>query len=84
MSLTLVAEQGKWLTVMRDNDGFILTLMKGKDVHYPKTFHVGFPQEIEEQVDKINQRLKEDGFWLRLLNVHMRIRFMWKHLVDLQ
>ena len=69
---------------MRDNDGFILTLMKGKEVQYPKTFHVGFPQESEEQVDKINQRLKEDGFWLRLLNVHMRIRFTLKHLVDLQ
>ncbi len=48
---------------MRDNDGFILTLMKGKEVQYPKKFHVGFPQESEEQVDKINQRLKnEDGF----------------------
>ena len=51
---------------MRDNDGFILTLMKGKEVQYPKTFHVGFPQESEEQVDKINQRLKEDGFWSSL------------------
>ena len=43
---------------MRDNDEFILTLMKGKEVQYPKTF----PQESEEQVNKINQRLKEDGF----------------------
>ena len=47
--------------VMRDNDGFILTLMKGRS-SVSKTFHVGFPQESEEQVDKINQRLKEDGF----------------------
>ncbi|ANE86724.1 MULTISPECIES: VOC family protein [Bacillus] len=54
--------RGNGFAVMRDNDGFILTLMKGKEVQYPKTFHVGFPQESEEQVDKINQRLKEDGF----------------------
>lgn len=54
--------RGNAFAVMRDNDGFILTLMKGKEVQYPKTFHVGFPQESEEQVDKINQRLKEDGF----------------------
>lgn len=32
---------------MRDKDGFILNLMKGKEVQYPKTFHVGFPQENE-------------------------------------
>lgn len=47
---------------MFDDDGFVLTLMKGSEVHYPKTFHIGFPQENEEQVDKINQQLKEDGY----------------------
>ncbi|AJH73239.1 hypothetical protein DJ86_1348 [Bacillus cereus ATCC 4342] len=60
--LTCSGARGKGFAVMRDNDGFILTLMKGKDVHYPQTFHVGFPQESEEQVNKMNQRLKEDGF----------------------
>ena len=29
---------------------------------YPKTFHIGFIQPSEAQVDEINQRLKEDGF----------------------
>ena len=47
---------------MRDNDEFILTLMKGKEVQYPKTFHVGFPQESEEQVNKINQKI--EGRWI--------------------
>ncbi len=51
-------EGGNGFAVMFDDDGFILTLMKGKEVQYPKTFHVGFPQENEEQVNKINQRLK--------------------------
>ncbi|MFZ4450904.1 VOC family protein [Salibacterium aidingense] len=48
--------------VVFDDDGFVLTLMKGREVHYPKTFHIGFPQENEEQVDRMNQQLKEDGF----------------------
>lgn len=47
---------------MFDNGGFVLTLMKGKNVQYPKTFHIGVPQENEEQVNLINQRLKEDGY----------------------
>ncbi|MGQ0517368.1 hypothetical protein ACT453_45325, partial [Bacillus sp. D-CC] len=68
---TCSGTRGNGFAVMRDNDGFILTLMKGKEVQYPKTFHVGFPQESEEQVDKINQRLKEDGF---LVEAPKRIR----------
>ncbi|WP_253265910.1 VOC family protein, partial [Bacillus thuringiensis] len=28
--------RGNAFAVMRDNDGFILTLMKGKEVQYPK------------------------------------------------
>lgn len=47
---------------MRDKDGFIINLMKGKEAQYPKTFHVGFPQENEELINKMNQRLKGDGF----------------------
>lgn len=47
---------------MYDDDGFVLTLMRGSEVHYPNTFHIGFPQESKEKVDSINQRLKEEGF----------------------
>jgi lactoylglutathione lyase len=48
--------------VMFDDDGSAITLMKSDEVSYPKTFHVGFIQESEEQVNEINQRLKDDGF----------------------
>ncbi|PKR85366.1 VOC family protein [Heyndrickxia camelliae] len=57
-----VGSRGNGFAVMFDDEGFVLTLMKGKNVQYPGTFHIGFPQENEDQVDKINQRLKEDGY----------------------
>ncbi|MGG0465389.1 VOC family protein [Priestia aryabhattai] len=60
--MTCKVHRGKGFAIMHDEDGFVLTLMKGSKVNYPKTFHIGFPQENEEQVNKINQRLKEDGF----------------------
>lgn len=47
--------------VMRDDYGFVLTLMRGKSVDYPKTFHIGFGQESEEKVDEIYRRMKADG-----------------------
>ncbi|MBB3128967.1 catechol 2,3-dioxygenase-like lactoylglutathione lyase family enzyme [Paenibacillus rhizosphaerae] len=56
------AARGDNFAVLFDDDGFVLTLMKGREVQYPKTFHVGFPQPTEEQVDRINQRLLEDGY----------------------
>jgi len=36
--------------------------MRGAQVSYPKTFHIGFGQESAEKVNEINQRLKDDGF----------------------
>ena len=32
------------------------------EVRYPATFHIGFIQESEEQVNEVNRRLKDDGF----------------------
>lgn len=49
-------------TVMFDDNGLVLTLMKGEQVSYPGTFHVGLIQESEERVDEINHQLKDDGF----------------------
>lgn len=53
------------LTVLLDNDGLVLMLMKmgrtGSD-KYPDSFHVGFFVEGETQVDQLYHRLKEDGF----------------------
>ena len=53
------------LTVLRDESGSILTLSnfnKATDVTYPEDFHIGFIQNSREDVNAINQRLKDDGF----------------------
>ncbi len=52
----------KGFTVLFDDDGLVLTLMKGRNINYPETFHIGFAQANEAQVNEINQRLKADGF----------------------
>jgi lactoylglutathione lyase len=54
--------RGDSFCVLFDDNGLVLTLMKGAQVSYPKTFHIGFIQESEERVNEINQRLKDDGF----------------------
>ena len=50
---------------LSDDKGLVLALFrtaKGTEVTYPPGFHIGFIQESEEQVNQINQRLREDGF----------------------
>jgi hypothetical protein len=37
-------------------------MMKEDEVRYPAGFHIGFIQASEEQVNAINQRLRDDGF----------------------
>ncbi|SEA45996.1 Catechol 2,3-dioxygenase [Paenibacillus sp. ov031] len=59
--LTCYVNAGKSFAAMTDDDGFLLNLMYGKDIKYPETFHVGFPQDSKEEVDNLNQRLKNDG-----------------------
>lgn len=54
-------ERGESFAMMFDDDTSVLTLMRGKEVSYPDTFHVGFIQESEERVDEINARMKADG-----------------------
>lgn len=48
--------------LVNDDDGMVLTLMKGKDAVYPSTFHIGFIQPSEERVNEINSQLRADGF----------------------
>ena len=53
------------LTVLLDQGGFVLTLMKaGKTtrVEYPGNFHIGFFLESEDKVIELNRRLKNDGY----------------------
>jgi catechol-2,3-dioxygenase len=55
------------IAFLNDDNGMVLSLMSMKvggetEVKYPATFHIGFIQENEEQVNEMNRRLKEDGF----------------------
>jgi lactoylglutathione lyase len=53
------------MAFLTDDSGFVLTLMKaGKDtrVAYPANFHVGFFVDSEATVDRVNQRLRADGY----------------------
>lgn len=54
-------EKGGNPEVLISPEGFILTLMQGANVTYPKSFHVGFPQPSTSDVDKIHARIKADG-----------------------
>jgi catechol 2,3-dioxygenase-like lactoylglutathione lyase family enzyme len=48
-----------------DDDGMLLALFRGangSEIKYPAGFHVGFIQDSEEQVNEINQRLRDDGY----------------------
>lgn len=55
----------KTFAVLFDEDGFVLTLIRGKRgeaISYPDYFHIGFIQPTEERVNEIHAQLKEDGF----------------------
>ncbi len=55
------------MTFLTDENGMVLSMAhmslgEESEVKYPATFHIGFGQETEEQVNGIYQRLKADGF----------------------
>jgi lactoylglutathione lyase len=57
-------EGKKNFDVLFDDDDLVLTLIgagRSKQVSYPETFHVGFIQATEDDVDRINERLRGDG-----------------------
>jgi lactoylglutathione lyase len=59
-----VGEAHKNFEMLLDDDGLVLTLMgvgRNNTVSYPKTFHTGFIQSSNADVDAIYQRLKDDG-----------------------
>lgn len=57
-------EPSRGFAALLDADGLVLTLMKGREneVRYPGTFHIGFGQASEADVDALYAHLKEDGF----------------------
>jgi catechol-2,3-dioxygenase len=63
--------QGKFgnnnIAFLYDDNAMVLTLTSMKvgresEVKYPANFHIGFIQESEERVNKINKQLSADGF----------------------
>lgn len=58
------APDRKNFAILRDDNGMVLTLMQGAPatVAYPRTFHIGFIQESEAQVNALHERLIADGF----------------------
>jgi catechol 2,3-dioxygenase-like lactoylglutathione lyase family enzyme len=53
------------MSFMADDSGMLLALFrasKGSQVKYPAGFHIGFIQDSEEEVNQINQRLRDDGY----------------------
>ena len=53
------------MAFLSDDNGMVLALFRGgKDgeVKYPAGFHIGFIQQSEEQVNQINQNLRDDGY----------------------
>jgi len=53
------------IIVLLDDDQQVCTLMRVPQASYPGSFHIGFIQESEPQVNEIYQRLKEDGFEIK-------------------
>jgi lactoylglutathione lyase len=59
------AEPREAMSFLSDDNGMLLALFRsrqGAPARYPAGFHIGFMQDSEEQVDRINQRLREDGY----------------------
>jgi len=57
----------KNIAFLSDENGIVLTLASMKlggesEVKYPVTFHIGFIQDSTEDVNRLNRRLKDDGF----------------------
>jgi lactoylglutathione lyase len=50
------------MSFLSDDHGMLLALFRGSETRYPAGFHIGFIQDSEEQVNEINQRLRDDGF----------------------
>ena len=62
-----MGKANKNMAFLSDDNGMVLSLISAKlgkesEVKYPATFHVGFIQESEQEVDEINRSLKADGF----------------------
>lgn len=58
-------EGKKNFDVLFDDDDLLLTLIgvgRNNTVRYPETFHIGFMQATNDDVDEVNRRLGDDGY----------------------
>ena len=58
-------EPSEAMSFLTDDNGMVLSLFrvaKGTELKYPASFHIGFIQESEQQVNEINQRLRDVGY----------------------
>jgi catechol-2,3-dioxygenase len=62
----LVSKRTRNLSVLRNSDGFVLTLMFHKNMtpehRYPGLFHVGFLQPTHEDVDGMHQSMSARNY----------------------
>jgi catechol-2,3-dioxygenase len=62
----ILDERGAKFAVLRNPEGFILTLMHHKDMTpergYPGLFHVGFLQPTEAEVDQVHEKLAAQSY----------------------
>lgn len=49
------------MSVLASKSGTHISLMRGADPTYPKTFHIGFDLKTESAVNAFYERLKSDG-----------------------
>ena len=60
--MTPLTEPDPNMGFLTDENGMVLSLFRGKEVSYPKLFHIGFIQANEAGVNSLNARLKADGY----------------------
>jgi catechol-2,3-dioxygenase len=62
----LLEQRAGKFALLRNSDGFLLTLMYDKNVasgyRYPATFHIGFLQPAPGAVDRIHEELKAHNY----------------------
>jgi lactoylglutathione lyase len=60
--LQTLVEGNDRMTILRDDSYTVISIFSNARAIYPEGFHFGFAQKSKEEVNTINQRLKEDGF----------------------
>lgn len=50
------------IAFLTDENGTFISLIRGRDVQYPDTFHIGFRQASDEAVNELHRQLVEGGF----------------------